>query len=86
MGDGLKRAKAAAEATRAPAKRWRVITLADGTRDYSSEQKAYDVLNQLAADANAVAIGTRATIRHWENGGWTLYERVKITEDGWEPA
>ena len=67
-----------------PSKPWRVITSA-GPQDYTSERKAYDALNAIAAIGTA-AIGVKVTIQHWENGRWGLYERARITENGWEPA
>ena len=71
-----------------PSKRWRLIihaTYPASTKDYSSERKAYDALNALAAD-ETTEVGAKVNIRHWENGQWALYERARITENGWEPA
>jgi len=70
--------------TTKPAKPWRVIT-GGVTTDYSSERKAYDALNALAAIGTA-AIGVKVTVHHWENGRWALYERALITENGWDSA
>jgi len=71
-------------ADKAPAKRWRLIAGGVAT-DYTSESKAYGHLNNLAATGTA-ALGLRITIQHWENGRWGLYERARITENGWEPV
>ena len=67
-----------------PAKRWRVTT-SGSSDDYTSERKAYDRVNAFAAIGTA-AIGLRVTVHHFEDGRWVLYERVVITENGWEPA
>ena len=67
-----------------PSKRWRLIAGGVDT-DYTSEKKAYDRLNNLAATGTA-ALGLRITVHHWEDGQWRLYERARVTENGWEPA
>ena len=67
-----------------PSKRWRVETCA-GPQDYTSERKAYDAINAIAA-IGAAAIGVKVTVHHWEDGLWVLYERAVITKNGWEPA
>ena len=67
-----------------PSKPWRLIT-GGVTTDHTSESKAYDHLNTLAAIGTA-ALGLRITVHHWEDGQWVLYERAVITENGWEPT
>ena len=67
-----------------PSKRWRLIAGGVVT-DYTSESKAYGHLNNLAATGTA-ALGLRIAVHHWEDGQWRLYERARITENGWEPA
>jgi hypothetical protein len=73
-----------------PAKRWRVITdsaTGGSSVDYSSEQAAYGAVNDLAANpGTVVSVGDPITIKHWEGGRWVLWERAKVTENGWEPA
>ncbi len=76
--------KAATMSDKQPSKRWRVITGGVVT-PYTSEAKAYEHINNLAAIGTA-ALGLRITVEHWEGGRWVLYERARVTENGWEPA
>lgn len=62
-----------------PSKPWRVITATADT-PYGSERAAYDAVNEMT-DA-----GARVTIQRWEHGVWVLWERVRITDGGWEPT
>ena len=71
--------------TKTPAKRWRVIT-PERAGDHRSERAAYDALNTYTADADITVFGRMATVWHWENGDWRIYEHARITENGWEPA
>ena len=68
-----------------PSKRWRVIT-PERAAEFRGQQAAYDALNAYTADANVATFGRLATVWHWEDGDWRLYERARITENGWEPA
>jgi hypothetical protein len=76
--------------TNTPSKRWRVITdsaTGGSSVDYRSRQAAYDATLDLAASpGTVVSIGDPITVKHWEDGRWVLYERAKVTENGWEPA
>jgi hypothetical protein len=72
MGEGLKRARDAARATRPPSKPWRVY-VADGesSADYRSERAAYVAVK----DWQDAGVTVRSVWR-WENGDWRLYERI----------
>jgi hypothetical protein len=73
-----------------PSKRWRVETnsaTGPSSVDYGSERKAYDAIIGLATSPGTVVnVGDRITVHHWERGQWVLWERIRITENGWEPA
>ena len=71
--------------SKTPSKRWRVTYLYAAI-DHRSERAAYDAVNELAGNVTPAELGKQATIHHWEDGRWVLYERVKLTEGGWEPA
>ena len=71
-------------APKKPSKPWRVIAGGVAT-DHTSEKKTCERLNNLAAIGTA-ALGLRITVEHWEDGRWILYERARVTENGWEPA
>lgn len=71
MADGLKRARAAAKATRPPSNRWRISGVRGaGNLHYRSERAAYDAVEIF------VAGGEKVTVYHWEDGSWKLYERI----------
>ena len=56
--------------TRAPAKKWRVYGARGLSEDYRSQRAAYDAVNTINR------LGSKATVYHWENGRWVLYERL----------
>jgi hypothetical protein len=53
---------------RRPSKPWRVIAADGVTTDYTSEPKAYATVRQVIAATGG------ATVRHWENGTWILWD------------
>lgn len=80
MAEGLQRAANAASESRRtttgkPAKPWRVYG-SNLPEDYRSEKGAYE------AAAELVRWGHAATVWHWADGAWQLYERVEPNETG----
>jgi hypothetical protein len=67
MGDGLKRAR---DATRQPSKPWRVRG-PNLPEDFRSQKAAYEAVQELNG------WGHVATVYHFEDGRWVLYERVE---------
>lgn len=53
---------------RPPSKRWRVYGARGLSTDHRSERAVYEAAETI------VNSGTKATIRHWEDGRWVLYE------------
>jgi len=56
--------------TKAPSKKWRVYGARGMSTDHRSQRAAYEAVNTITR------LGSRATVYHWENGGWKLYERI----------
>jgi len=55
-----------------PSKKWRVYGANSLHEDYRSQSAAYDAVNELND------WGHTATVWHWEDGDWRLYERVEL--------
>lgn len=53
-----------------PSKKWRVRWLATAA-DYRSQALAYEQVRRITGRR------TRATVYHWKDGGWQLYERCE---------
>jgi hypothetical protein len=75
MGYGLQRAANAASESRRrttgkPGKPWRVYGVNNLSEDYRSEKGAYEAVRELSG------FGHPATVWHWEEGGWRLYDQV----------
>lgn len=64
--------------TRSPSKRWRVYGARGISEDHRSERAAYDHVQTLLRN------DTRATVYHWEDGGWVLYERIDPAKEPWQ--
>jgi hypothetical protein len=60
--------EAHAEAKRTPSKPWRIYTPNGNSFDYSSMREAIDTAQSI------IAGGGRATLYHWRDGSWHLYE------------
>lgn len=65
-------------ADRPPSKRWRVYGARGISEDFRSERAAYDQVQTLLRN------GTKATVYHWEQGGWVLYERIDPAKEPWQ--
>jgi hypothetical protein len=63
---------------RKPSNRWRVYGSSPAMVNCRSERAAYDRVAALAK------LGSRATVYHWEDGGWVLYERIESQEPSTE--
>jgi len=55
-----------------PAKKWRVSWGPSNATDYPSQPKAYEALTEWTG---------RATVYHWKDGQWRLYERIEPATD-----
>ncbi len=71
----FREAHAEAKRTRPPSKPWRVtwpslVTTAPNSADYRSQRAAYEAVESVT---RIVA----ATVYHWEDGDWRLYERIE---------
>ena len=70
---------------RKPSRPWRVHGARGLSTDHRSERAAYEAVKTITTGHGA----TRATVYHWENGSWKLYERVDanlVTEQEWALA
>ena len=55
-----------------PSKPWRVYGPREFSTDHRSQRAAYERVKSLTRH-----LGTKATVNHWEDGSWKLYERVE---------
>jgi len=65
-------------ADRPPSKKWRVYGARGISEDFRSERDAYDRVQTLLRN------DTKATVYHWEEGGWRLYERIDPAKEPWQ--
>ena len=65
-------------ADRKPSKPWRVYGARGISNDHRSERAAYDEVQTLLRN------GTKATVYHWEDGSWRLYERIDPAKEPWQ--
>jgi hypothetical protein len=64
--------------TSRPSKPWRVYGPRGISKDHRSERAAYDHVQAT------LRRGVKATVYHWESGGWVLYERIDPIKEPWQ--